>query len=206
MAALDEFPTVVLGDAVFVFFEWVPADGCGVKQYLCALQRREARGFGIPLIPADEDADFRVGGVPGAEAGVAGGEVKLFVEERIVGDVHFAVNAFDAPVGFDDDGGVVIKPGGALFEKACDDDDFIFFGELAEQVGARAGDGFGEFEKAVVFGLAKIKTAEQFLRADDFRPFLGGLFDELRLLGAVDGWVFGAGHLRDADRDDAFGY
>ena len=109
VAALDQFPAFVLGVAVLGFFRGMPADGGGVEENLGALQRGEAGAFGEPLVPADQDADLAVGGVPGAEAGVAGGEVEFFVVERVIGDVHLAIDAFDRAVGFDDDGGVVVE-------------------------------------------------------------------------------------------------
>ncbi len=68
--------------------------------------RREVRRapLGVPLVPADESADGALGGLRGFEAEVAGGEVELFVVERVVGDVHLAVGVGDGAVFFDGDG------------------------------------------------------------------------------------------------------
>ena len=53
--------------------------------------------FGIPLVPADEHADLAVARVEGVKAEVAGGEVVLLEIERIVGDVHLAVEPATLP-------------------------------------------------------------------------------------------------------------
>src|SRR5262249_28735232 len=109
VAALHQFPRVVLRFAVLGLFLGVPADGGGVEEDFCTLQCRQSGGLGEPLVPADEDADVGVGGFPDAEAGVAGGEVEFFVIERVVGDVHLAIDAQDRPVGVDDGRGVVVQ-------------------------------------------------------------------------------------------------
>ena len=75
-------------------------------------------------------------------------------------------------------GGVVINAGRAFLEQRGDDDDLVLLRELAKGVGAGAGNFFGELEILVVFALAKILRAEQFLRADDLRAGLGGAFGE----------------------------
>jgi len=59
------------------FFLWVPADGGGVEKDFGALHGGEAGGFGIPLVPTDQDADLAVSGFPGAKAEVARGEIKF---------------------------------------------------------------------------------------------------------------------------------
>ncbi len=52
------------------------------------------------------------------KAEIAGSEVELFEEERIVRDVHLAVEPEQRAVGIDDRRRVVIQPGGALLEQA----------------------------------------------------------------------------------------
>lgn len=72
----------------------------------------------------------------------------------------------------------MVETGGAFFEKRNDENDALLFGELLKSVGGGAGDRFGKFEMVVVFGLAEILGAEEFLGADDLRAlrngFLGG--------------------------------
>jgi len=170
-------PGVVLGFSVLRFFGGVPADGGGVEDYIGARHGGEARGFGIPLVPADQGGDASEFCVEGAEAEVARGEVEFFEEERIVGDVHLAIETEERAIGVDDDGGVVVEAGGAFFEKGCHDDDAKFGGEWLETLGGRAGDGFGEIEEAGVFFAAEVLGAEKFLGADDLRATGGGFAD-----------------------------
>ena len=82
------------------------------------LQGGEAGRFGIPLVPANADADFPAAGLPGAKTQVAGRKVKFFVIERVVRNVHLAVEAEQAAVGIDDGGGVVIDARPRAFRKA----------------------------------------------------------------------------------------
>src|SRR6266700_3373936 len=106
----------------------MPADGRGIKENVRALESREPGGFGIPLIPADEDADSTEAGVerskarpphprPGAQGhspqgrggkSVAGREVILLIIKRIVGDVHLAKDAEERAVGVEDRGRIMI--------------------------------------------------------------------------------------------------
>ena len=58
--ALDGFPRAVLAFAVFFFLARMPADGGRIKKDLRALHRGQPRGFGIPLVPANQHADFSV--------------------------------------------------------------------------------------------------------------------------------------------------
>ena len=57
----------------------VPADRRRVDQHFRAVQRRQPRPFGIPLVPAHQHADAAEARVEGAEAGVAGREIILLV-------------------------------------------------------------------------------------------------------------------------------
>src|ERR1043166_5877035 len=102
MAALDQFPGAMLICAIFRFLLRMPTDGGRVKKNLSALHRSEARPFGIPLIPADQDADFAVACLPGAEAEVARWAIEFLIVERIIRDVHLPVDAEHRPVGIDD--------------------------------------------------------------------------------------------------------
>ena len=68
-------------------------------------------------------------GVERLKAEVAGGEVVLLVIERIIGDVHLAIAAAERAVGVEDDGRVVVEPGGAALEDRADDDHPGLLGE-----------------------------------------------------------------------------
>src|SRR6185436_18970521 len=84
VTALDKFPGIVLIHAVLRFFLGMPSDGGGIKQNIGSLQGGQARGFGIPLVPADQHANLAVTGPPGPEPQVARSEVELLVEQRII--------------------------------------------------------------------------------------------------------------------------
>ncbi len=105
----------------------MPADAGGIKNHLSALQRGEARALWIPLIPADLNADAAIGGVEIRESQIAGREIKLFVIQRIIGDVHLAVFAEKRAIGVQDGAGVVVNAGGAPFEQGNDQDNLLFF-------------------------------------------------------------------------------
>ena len=68
VGALDGLPRIILRRAELLFLRRVPADGRGIEQHLRALQRREPRALGIPLVPANERADAASGRVDGLEA------------------------------------------------------------------------------------------------------------------------------------------
>ena len=94
----------------------MPSNRGGVEQDLGALQGGQSGAFGVPLVPADQRAHAADGSVESAIAQVAGSEVVLFVVKRVVGDVHFAIEAAQGPVRVKKDGGIVIDPGSALLE------------------------------------------------------------------------------------------
>ena len=81
VAALDRLPgAVLLARPVLGLLLGMPADRGRIEENLRPLQGRQAGRLGIPLVPADQDADLAVPGVPGAEAGVARGEIELLVD------------------------------------------------------------------------------------------------------------------------------
>ena len=94
----------------------MPANAGGIENDLRAAEGGDAGALRIPLVPANLHADFSVLGVEIREAEIAGREIKFFVVERVVGNVHFAVFAEEAAVGIEDRAGVVIDAGGAALE------------------------------------------------------------------------------------------
>ena len=114
-----------------------------------------------------------MGCLGGFEAEVAGGEVELFVVERVVGDVHLAVDAAERTIGVEDGGGVVVDAQSALFEERCNQDDAVLPGGGGEFLSGRAGDGLGQVEQGVVFALAEVLGLEKLGQADDLRAFGG---------------------------------
>src|SRR5260370_33751120 len=99
MPALDGPPRVELRGAELRFFVRMPADAGGIKNYVRAAERGDPRSLRIPLVPADLHADARVLRVEIRKAEIAGSEIKLFIVERIVGDMHLAVFPEERSVG-----------------------------------------------------------------------------------------------------------
>src|SRR5204862_4980441 len=93
MRSLNQFPRIVLRDAVLRFLAWMPANGGGVEEDLRALDRGEPRAFGKPLVPANEHADLRVLRVPRAKPGVPWREIELLVIARGVRHGHVTIPA-----------------------------------------------------------------------------------------------------------------
>jgi len=203
VGALDGLPGIDLLGAVLGFFGGMPADGGGVEEDIGALEGGEAGAFGVPLIPADEDADAAKGGIEVAEAEVAGGEVELFEVEGVVGDVHLAIEPGDFAIGIEDGGGVVIEAAGAFLEEAGDEDDAEFAGDGAEGGGGGAGNGFGEVEEFGGLLTAEVLGAEEFLKTDDLRAAGGGFAGLEDGFFEVFGGVGGARHLDEADAEFA---
>src|SRR6266853_6907734 len=59
-----------------------------IEQNVGTLQGREARAFGIPLVPTHQGADRADLRVERAKAKIAGREVELLVVRGIIGDMH----------------------------------------------------------------------------------------------------------------------
>ena len=199
MRPLDGAPGVVLRLAEFGLLRGMPSDGRWVKKNACSLQCREARAFGIPLIPADERADFSGEGVEGLEAEIAGSEIKFFVVERIVGNVHLAVDSAQHAVRIEDRSRVVIEAGRALFKERRDQHDLILPGSGGKLLRARAGDGLREIEQRRVFALAEILGLEKFGQADDVCTFSCRLRNAIERLGQIVGRLGTARHLDEGD-------
>src|ERR1044071_3009152 len=97
----------------FLFLVWMPADCRRIKDDLCPPQRRQPRCFRIPLVPANTDADFPARRVPRPESEIARSEVKFFVIEGIIGNMHLAVLTEQFSIRVDNRRRVVIKTGAA---------------------------------------------------------------------------------------------
>ena len=79
VTALHRFPRGMLRGAVFFLLARMPADRRRIKKDLRAAQCGQPRGFRIPLVPADADADLPVRGLPGLESEIARREIKFLV-------------------------------------------------------------------------------------------------------------------------------
>ena len=135
-------------------------------------QRRQPGRFGIPLVPADADADAAELGAKALKAEIAGREIELFVVQRVVGNVHLAIEADLRAVGVEDDSRVVIDAGGASLEQRADDDDAMLLRGGGKGFARRAGNRLGLGEPAVVLGLAEVRPVNSSCRQTMFAPAL----------------------------------
>src|SRR5215469_17787621 len=113
MAALNRFPCFELPRAELFLFVRMPADARWIKNDLRAAKSSEPRACWVPLVPADLHADARVLRIEIRKAQIAGSEIKFFVIERVVRNMHLAVFSKKRSVGIQNCAGVVINAGSA---------------------------------------------------------------------------------------------
>ena len=147
----------------------MPADGGGIEEDVRARDARKARGFRIPLIPADQHAQTPEARVEIHEAEIARREIEFLEIQRIVGNMHLAIDAFDLAIGANHRRGVVIQTRAAPLEKRRDDHDAEFARQAPERLRGRSRNRLGQGKQLGVFFTAEILRAEQFLQADDLR-------------------------------------
>src|SRR6202022_1567279 len=92
MRPLRRAPRLDLRFAEFLLFGRMPPDRGGIKKNVSAEEAGYTRRFGIPLVPADQNANVRVARLPDAKTvralviavvcnvRVAGGEIELLFE------------------------------------------------------------------------------------------------------------------------------
>src|SRR6185437_15596856 len=197
--ALDGAPGSVLRCAEFLLFSGMPSNSGGIKKNGRALERRQPRAFRIPLVPAHERADAAYFGVKGAKAEIAGSEVVLFVVERIVWDVHFAVKAAKCAIGVKKSCRVVIDTCRTLFEERGNQDNLELFCQIREFLCRRPGNGFCKIEQGSIFALAEILSLKKFRKADDLGPARGSLTHEIHGPRQVFGGIRRCRHLHQSD-------
>src|SRR5579863_5900290 len=199
MGALCRAPGVVLRGSVLSLFGGMPADGGWIKEDVGAGERCQARGFGIPLVPADECGDASELRVECAEAEISRREVELFEEKRIVGNVHLAINSEQRSIGVNDRRRVVVKARRALLEKRSDDHDTQLGRERAQTFGRWPRNGFRQIEKPGILFAAEILRTEQLLQTDDLRAFLRRFADPLDRMVEIRLRIEAARHLHERD-------
>src|SRR4029077_20938459 len=96
---------------------------------------------------------------------------------------------------------VVINPGRTFLKERRDDDRAMALRQFLEGGRGGSGDRFGEREIFVVFGLAEILRAKDFLGADDVRALARGAFDGGQSVFQVRGWVGRTGGLDEPHLD-----
>ena len=87
-----------------------------VEQQFCAHQRHGASTFREPLVPADANADFGVGGVPDLKTGITRREIVFFAVTRAVRDVALTISAEVRAISINDCNAVLQAVTGALIE------------------------------------------------------------------------------------------
>ena len=117
VAAHDGDPAVLLARVDFLGLAIHPADGGGVDEHVCALEAHDAGGFREPLVPADEHAEGACACFDGLETRVARDEVVFLVEGGVIGNVALAVEAGNAAVALEHEGGIVVDAASPLLEE-----------------------------------------------------------------------------------------
>ncbi len=108
------------------------------------------------------------------ETQVAGREIELLVVERIVGDVHLAVDSAQRAITLQERHCIVIEPGRAALEEGSDDHHLFLPRDGGKPLRGRAGDGLRQIEELGIFALAEILSAEELRQADDVRAAARG--------------------------------
>src|SRR6185369_2018276 len=121
MPALNRLPRRTLRFSKFLFFARMPAYCRWIKNNLCTAQRGQSRSFWIPLVPTNADADLATRSVPRSKSEIARREVKFFVIQRIIGNMHFAIFPEQFSICVDDCRSVVIQASAASLEERCND-------------------------------------------------------------------------------------
>ncbi len=116
MGALDGAPGIMLHLAVLRFFRRMPSNGRWIKEHMRSLQRGQARALGVPLVPANQRAYSPKFRIESLETEVPRSEIVLFVIQRIVGDMHLAIDAQQLAVSVNHGRGVVIDTGRPFFK------------------------------------------------------------------------------------------
>ena len=137
VSPLDGAPGVVLPLAELRLLRRMPSNRGGIKEHMRPLQGGQAGAFRIPLIPAYECAHTAHLGVKSAKAQVAGREVVLLVVQRIIRNVHLAVEAEQGTIGIKNRGRVVIDARGAPLEQGGDQHDVQLPRQSRESGGRR---------------------------------------------------------------------
>src|SRR5262245_61008277 len=107
----------MLAGAVLLFLAGMPSDGGRVEENLSSAQRRQTSRLRVPLIPANQNSDPSIPGLPDREAEVSRREIELFMVERIVGNMHLAVLSQIVPIGIENGSGIVVDAGSPALEQ-----------------------------------------------------------------------------------------
>src|ERR1035441_9207041 len=188
MRALNRPPGIMLRHAKLGLLRWMPSDSGRVKQNARTLQSRQPRTFRIPLVPANQRSDSSRVRIESLEAEIARSEVKLLVVERVVGDVHLAINSAQSTVGIKDRGRIVVDTRCALLEERRHQNNFVSPRRSRQFLSCGPGNWFGQVKQIGVLALAEILRLEKFRQADDMRALPSRLRHAINRLRHVVGW------------------
>src|ERR1019366_2372239 len=175
VSALNRSPGVMLRDSKFGLLRRMPSDGRRIKQNARTLQSRQPRAFRIPLVPAHQRSDSSRVRIESLEAKITRSEVELLIVERVVGDVHLAINPAQRAIGIKNRCRIVVDAGCALLEERRHQNNFILPRRRRQLFRAGPRNRFGQVKQIRVFALAEILRLEKFRQADDVRPLPSGL-------------------------------
>src|SRR6266403_762734 len=199
MRALNGAPGIVLRNAKLGLLRGMPPNGSWIEENARSLQRGESCAFGIPLIPTHQCAEPSRRGIEGLESEIAGSEIKLFVVEGVVGDMHLPIDSAQRSVRIENRSGVVINARRALFEERGHEHDFILARGSGKSFCGGTGDWFGEIEQRCILALAEVLRLEQFRQADDVGTALGRIGNAVERLRQVVRGFGAARHLHESD-------
>src|SRR5262245_21324347 len=167
----------MLAGAVLLLLAGVPADCGWVEQNLGPAQGGQTRCLGVPLVPADQNSDPTVAGLPGWKTKISRCEIKLLMVERIVRNMHLAVLTEIASVGIEEGGGIVVDARSPALEQRNNYDQFQLSSHLAHKFRRGTGDFFGKSEVCMFLDLAEVRRLEKFLQANNLGALRRGFLD-----------------------------
>ena len=144
-------------------------NGCGVEKQFSAHQGHCARTFGIPLVPADADANSCAEHVPDLEPSIAGAKIIFFLIAGAIGNVAFTIDAHDVAIGVNHRDTVVeMRP--ITFKEACGDGNIKPLSKFCHRLdGGMLQDGVCQRKMLFLLRFAEIGAGKQFGRQDDLR-------------------------------------
>ncbi len=151
-------PSIQLPLLFILIIGRIPTDRGRVEQNFRTGKRHQPGRFRIPLIPAKQYPQAPDRSPDRLETKITGGEIKLLIEARIIGNMHLAVDATDLAGAIKDYGSVVIQPGRSPFKQRSDDDQAKFFRQRANAFGTGAGYRFGTIKNLHIFVLTGVRA------------------------------------------------
>ena len=154
------------------------ANGGGIEQNLGAHQRHGPRALGIPLVPADADANPGAKHIPHLETAVARAKIVFFLIARSIRNMALAIGAHNLAIGADHRQRVVIMVPVGL-EKAGGNGHLQPLGKGPHRHHRwMLRGGPGQREQRLVLNLAEIGPRKQLWRQNDLRPPGGRLLHQ----------------------------